>query len=127
MFSWLSLIPIVGKAFDAWSAHDQKKQDVVLEKYKVDGTVNVELMRQDTEVIKARADLAAVMKDDPTTRWGHRLFIYPVGVWFTCIVCYCIVQPYFPGIIKPVLALPLNLGYIPYAVIAYLFVTAWKK
>lgn len=126
MFSWLSLIPIVGKAFDAWSAHDQKKQDVVLEKYKVDGSVNVELMRQDTEVIKARADLAKVMKDDPTTRWGHRLFIYPVGVWFSAIVSYCILHPYFPNIL-PVLALPKQLDYVPYAVIAYLFVTAWKK
>jgi hypothetical protein len=127
MFAWLlSLIPFVGKAVDAWAAHDQKKQDVVLEKYKVDGTVNVEVMRQDTEVIKARATLAAVMKDDPVNRWGRRFFIYPIGTWFAAIVYYCIFHPYFPEIL-PVLALPTQLDYIPYAVVAYLFVSAWKK
>lgn len=126
MFSWLSLIPFVGKFVDAWSAHDQKKQDVVLEKYKVDGVVKVDLIRQDTEVVKARVDLAKAMKDDPATRWGKRFFIYPVGVWFAAIVYYCILHPYFPQIL-PVLALPPQLDYIPYAVIAYLFVTAWKK
>jgi hypothetical protein len=127
MFNPLSLIPFVGKAIDAWSAHDQKKQDTVLEKYKVDGTINVELMRQDTEVIRARAELAASMKDDPVVRWGHRLFVYSTGLWYGCIIGYCIVHPYFPSTIKPVLALPEHLNYIPYAIIAYLFVTAWKK
>lgn len=103
-----------------------KKTDAVIEKYKVDGTLNVEAMKQDTEIIRARVDLAKAMKDDPTTKMGRRFFIYPVGVWFAGIVYYCVLSPYFPGIL-PVLALPTNLEYIPYAVIAYLFVSAWKK
>lgn len=103
-----------------------KKTDASVEKYKVDGVYNVEAMRQDTEIIRARVDLAKAMKDDPTTKMGRRFFIYPVGVWFAGIVYYCVFHPYFPGIL-PVLALPTNLEYIPYAVIAYLFVSAWKK
>lgn len=126
MFSFLSAIPIIGKVIDALAAYAAKKQDVALEKYKVDGTVNVQAMQEDTRIIQARVDLAKVMKDDSTTKWGHRLFIYPVGVWFTLIVAYCIFHPYF-GWFLPVLALPNNLLYIPYAVIAYLFATAWKK
>lgn len=103
-----------------------KKTDASIEKYKIDGTVNVEAMRQDTEIIKARADLAKAMKDDVTTRLGRWFFVFPVGIWFSAIVFYCIAGPYFPEI-KIVKALPNNLDYIPYAVVAYLFVTAWKK
>ena len=123
---FLSFIPVIGKLFDAWSAHDQKKQDVVLEKYKVDGTVNAELIRSDVEVIKARVDLAKARSNDTVDRWGRRLLIYPTGVWFSAIVGYCLLHPYFPGILS-VLALPPNLEYIPYAVVAYLLVTAFKK
>lgn len=104
-----------------------KKTDASIEKYKVDGQLNLEAMKQDTQIIQARADLAKAMKDDPTTKAGRMFFVYPVGIWFGLIIGYCIVQPYFPGYIKPVLAIPGNLEYIPYAVVAYLFVSAWKK
>lgn len=103
-----------------------KQADASVEKYKVDGQYDVEAMRQDTEVIRARVDLAKAMKDDPTTKMGRRLFVYPIGFWFAAIVYFCVFSPYFPGIL-PVKALPTNLEYIPYAVIAYLFVSAWKK
>jgi len=105
-----------------------KAQDVSLEKYRVDGTVNVEAMRQDTEIIRARVDLAKAMKDDPTTRWGRRLFIYPVGIWFALIVYDSAFRGLLPSELTwRVLALPGNLDYIPYAIVAYLFVSAWKK
>jgi hypothetical protein len=105
-----------------------KKQDVALEKYKVDGQVNVSAMVQDTEIIKARAALAAALKDDPVVRWGRRFFIYPIGVWFT-LICYdSAFRRLLPaGWTWEVLALPQNLNYIPYAVVAFLFVSAWKK
>lgn len=106
-----------------------KKEDAAVEKYKVDGKVDVAAMQQDTEIIKARAALAAALKDDPVVRWGRRLFIYPVGVWFSLIVYRSIFQEHpvmeqYTWVIK---ALPDNLHYIPYAVVAFLFVSAWKK
>lgn len=122
----LGLVPFVGKALDAWSAYANKKQDVALEKYKVDGTVNVQAIQADTEIIKARASLAAAMKDDPVNKWGRRFFIYPVGVWFTLIVGDSIFHKAFNYTYR-VEALPTNLDYIPYAIVAYLFVSAWKK
>jgi hypothetical protein len=103
-----------------------KKTDAAVEKYKVDGVYNVEAMKQDTEIIRARVDLAKAMKDDPTTKMGRRFFIYPVGVWFTAIVVDSLLHKALEYTYR-VEALPTNLEYIPYAVIAYLFVSAWKK
>lgn len=104
-----------------------KREDTALGKYKVDGEVNVEAMRQDTEIIRARTELALAMKDDPTTVWGRRLFIYPTGVWYTAIILYCILHNRFPDSTWKILALPSNLEFVPLAVVAYLLVTAWKK
>lgn len=105
-----------------------KKLDTDLEKYKVNGEVNIEAMKEDTNVIQARAVLAAVMKDDPVNRWGRRLFIYPVGTWFSLIIYDSAFRNILPdGWTWKVLALPHNLDYIPYAIVAYLFVSAWKK
>lgn len=126
MFSLLSLIPFVGKLVDAWSAHDQKKQDVVLEKYKVDGTVNAELIRSDVEVIKARVDLAKARSNDTVDRNGRRLFIYSTGLWFTAIVIDSLLHRALTYDYR-VEALPPNLEYVPYAVVAYLLVTSFKK
>lgn len=104
-----------------------KREDTALGKYRVDGEVNVEAMRQDTEIIRARTELAIAMKDDPTTRWGRRLFIYPTGAWYCAIILYCIFHQLLPEHTWVILALPTNLEFIPYAIIAYLFVTAWKQ
>lgn len=127
MFSWLSAIPLVGKILDTATAWFTKAKDTELGKYTIDGTVNVEAMRQDTEIIRARVDLAKVMKDDPATKAGHWLIILPVGLWFTSIVYYSMFHTLIPDWTWVILALPHNLEYIPYAVIAYLFVTAWKR
>lgn len=126
MFSFLSAIPFLGKIVDAVTSYFNKKQDVILEKYKVDGVVNVEAMKEDTKIIEARASLASAMKDDPVNKWGRRFFIYPVGVWFTAIVGDSLLHNAFHYAYR-VEALPKNLDYIPYAIVAYLFVTAWKK
>ena len=123
---FLSFIPVIGKIADAWSAHDQKRQDVALEKYKVDGTVNAELIRSDVEVIKARVDLAKARSNDTVDRMGRRLLIYPTGIWFTAIVTDSLIHRIFDYPYR-VEALPSNLEYIPYAVVAYLLVTAFKK
>lgn len=119
-------LPFVGKAMDAFTNYTNKKMDTNLEKYRVDGQVNTEAMKQDTEIIKARTELAIVMKDDPVNRWGRRLFIYPTGLF------YCGVIWDSTGFLRAfyhlgMLELPGWMAYMPHAVIAYLFITAWKK
>ena len=124
-----SLLGIIDGAIKLATGIFTKKMDVDLEKYKVKGQVDVEALRQDTEIIKARAELAQATKDDNTTKWGKRLFVYPVGVWFALVVyvsCF-MHHPWFKDYVWEIAALPKNLDYITYAIIAYLFVTAWKK
>lgn len=121
-------LPLVGKLTDAFTNYTNKKMDSAVEKYKVDGTVDVEAMRQDTEIIKARTNLAIEMKGDPASKLGRYFFIFPTGIWFSLITYRSIMQdsPWaeYSWVIK---AYPGNLEYIPYAVIAYLFVTSFKK
>lgn len=128
MLWFLRAIPVVGKAIDAFAAYYNKKQDVDLEKYKVKGQLDTEAIKADVAIIQARAELAAAHKDDPAAKWGRRLLIYPTGVWYLAIVWRSLVQEHptlseYSWVIK---ALPANLDYIPYAVVAYLLVTAWR-
>jgi hypothetical protein len=120
MFSWLSVIPIVGKLFDSVSAYYVKKQDIALEKYKVDGTVNVQAIRADTEVIKAQKELQQARQQYLGTRIMQYGFVYPLMFWFTSIVFYCVFHPYFSSI-KPVLAFPDPLNTWAGWMIMYLF------
>ena len=128
MLSWLfGMIPFVGKIVDAWAAHDQKKMDVSLEKYKVDGVVNVQLIQQDVEVVKARAALLTAGQQYLGVRMMQYGFVYPLIVWFGLIIGYCIFQPYFPGYIKPVLALPAPLNEWGGWMMMYLFLHSSVK
>lgn len=98
-----------------------KKQDIDLEKYKVDGTVDI-------TAIKAMAELQAVLRDDPVLRWGRRLFIYPVGVWWSVIVYDSVFRNLLPAWATwRVLALPPNLEYIVYAITGFLFLHSMMK
>jgi len=109
-------IPVVGKLVDAFTNYTNKKMDTELEKYKVDGQV-------DLGAIQARAILAAQMKDDPATKFGRWLFILPTGVLYTLTILDSITS--FHGHFST-LEIPQWMQYMPYAVVAYLFVTAWR-
>lgn len=104
-----------------------KKEDTTVAKYTVDGQVNVEAMRQDTQIILARAALAAAMKDDPATKYGRWFFIIPTGIYYALIVYVSAFGKLTPSWVWVILELPKWIQYMPYAVVAYLFVTAWKK
>lgn len=119
-------LPFVGRLTDGFFTYVNKKTDADLEKYKVKGVVDVEALKQDTEIIKARTDLAIVMKDDPATKIGRWFFIVPTGLF------YCGVIWDSTGILRNwhtlgMLELPGWMQYMPHAVVAYLLVTAWKK
>lgn len=117
IFSLLSFLPNLITGLFTWL---NKKEDTILEKYKVDGKVDV-------EVIKARAILTAAMKDDPASKFGRWFFIVPTGLYFSLIVYDSCFRSIFEDYTWRILALPQSVEYVPYAVIAYLFVTAWKK
>jgi hypothetical protein len=120
-----TILSVLGSVF-TWL---NKKQDVDLEKYKVDGVVDVEALKADVAIIQAQGRLQEVLKDDPVLRWGRRLIIYPTGGWYILIVWYCITKN--NSVLKDyswvILDLPTHLQYIPYAVTGFLLLHTWMK
>ena len=104
-----------------------KKEDVSLEKYKVNGQGDISAMVQDTKIIEARASLAAAMRGDKPTSFARGAFMFLTAGWYAGIVWDCFMRGMNPEWIINIKALPPNIEYIPYAIVAYLFVTAWKK
>lgn len=112
-------IPVIGKGFDAFTNHTNKKMDTEVEKLRVNGKL-------DADVIQARANLAAVMKDDPATKFGRWFFIVPTGLFYTATIWDS--SQLTRGLMTfGTLEIPSWMQYMPYAVVAYLFVTAWRK
>lgn len=79
----------------------------------------------DVSVIQSRNTLLGQIHRDPVIAVGWYLFIVPTGVWYAAIVLYCLVHPWVSWW-KTVTALPPNIEYIPYAVIAFLFGLAYR-
>lgn len=125
---FLSAIPVVGKIADAVASYFNKKQEVDLEKYKVKGNIDIEAMKQDTAIIQARVDLAKVMKGDPATNLGRLLILAPVGIYMSVQFYYLAFWNLLPDyLVWEPLDIPDKLQYIPYAAIAYLFATSFKR
>jgi hypothetical protein len=97
-----------------------KKEDVDLEKYKVNGQIDVAAVRGHVEALRLRSDLLREAMKHKGIRFFQYAFMFPLVVWFWAIVLFCVAGPYFPEI-KVVKALPANLDYILSAIIAFLF------
>lgn len=111
-------IPLFGKIVDAFSKYQSNKMDAEVEKLKVNGQV-------DLGVVQARTQLAIAMKDDPATKIGRWFFIVPTGLFYVMTLCDSVkwVKQY---VYFGTLEIPQWMQYMPYAVVAYLFVTAWR-
>lgn len=125
---FLSLLNPIGKVIDVVGAYVNKRQDVDLEKYKVKGGIDVEAMKQDTAIIQARVDLAKARAGDPVDAVARMLMSWSMGV-LVAINCYWLAfANTFPEWIlvepKPMEG---DIKYLFMAVVAYLFVNAWKK
>lgn len=85
----------------------------------------VEEGRQDVSVIQSRNALLGSIHRDPAIATGFYLFIVPSGLHYSSVVLYCLVKPWVAWW-PVVLAIPGNMQYIPYAVVAFLFGLAWR-
>lgn len=113
MLGWLPIIgPVIDGIVSIWKGY----QDVTVQKG-----------AQDVQVIQARAAVAIAFKDDIGVRLARDLIMFPAACWTLLIFWYCITHEIAPGWSWKILAVPGNLEYIPYAVIAFLFVTAFRK
>lgn len=126
MLSFLSFIPILGPIFqslaDAWGKHE----DITLQK-QVD--VNKTALgkqqdenKTDVAVIQSRAQVAIAFKDDPGVRLIRDLVMFPIAIW-TGGYFYVLTFPHGEWVVQTP---PTTMQYIPYAVIAFLFATAYR-
>lgn len=126
MLTALSWLPIIGPIFqtiaDAWSKHEdvtlKKQQDVNLTSLEKQRDIS----RTDLGVIQTRAQVAMAFKDDLGVRLIRDLVMFPIAVW-TGGYFYMLT---FPQYSWPVNTPPDAMQYIPYAVIAFLFATAYR-
>lgn len=134
MFTLLKAIPLIGRFFTLIETGMGfvkdvfvKKIDADVEKYKVKGQVDVKLIEADTEIIKARAKLAEAMKDDPGTKVARIWVMVPASVYFGIYFYYLAFANLLPSVFIWVPKdLPPSLEYVVYAIMGYLFVTAWR-
>lgn len=100
-----------------------KREDVSLEKFKVNGQVDQSLLNAHIESLRARRDVLVEGMKYRGFRAMQYFFVYPLCFWWTAIVFQCVFRPYFPQI-KTVLALPDPLNEWAGGMIAFLFLTS---
>lgn len=126
MLSILSVVPIVGPIIQGVVDLFKQKADIDLQKTLSANMTSLEkqkdISKTDLAIIQARTQIALAHKDDLGARLVRDLIMFPVGV-HTCLYYYWLTFPMYAWEIKePAQAMQ----YIPYAVIAWLFVTSYR-
>lgn len=107
-----------------------KKEDVNLEKFKVDGKVDGQALAAHIEALKARRDVLLEAMKYRGIRMIQYGFMVPLMLWWNAIIAYCLIKPWYPWW-PQVLALPSNLDYIASGIVAFLFLTSkideWRR
>lgn len=130
MLSWLSFIPIVGKVFDSVTAYFTKKQDVDLEKYKVNGQVNVAAMQAEVQLVQAQKDLRQTYRNSPGVTAAMLLFMIPSGVWYASYMWDSTFRDLIPDYTWRVLTPEAEVWKILGVIVGFLFlstVSGWRK
>lgn len=117
IFSW---IPIVGPIIDGIVSIFNKKEDTTVSLSKI-------ATGGDVSVIQSRAAVAIAFKDDIGVNIIRDLLMFPTAVWYALIVWDSTMKNLVPTWTWDVVDLPQSVQYIPYAAVAFLFVTSWKK
>jgi hypothetical protein len=107
-----------------------KKEDVNLEKFKVNRVVDQAALAAHVEALKSRRDVLMEAMKYRGIRFFQYAFMAPLAVWFNAVILWCIAGPYFPEI-KVVWALPGNLEYVLSAIVGFLFlgskIDEWRR
>ena len=116
---WLPIIgPIIRSLIEGGVSAYNKSQDVSLKKQQsTDQT--------DLDVIKARAQVS-IAEENIGNCIMRDMFMFFTAIWYSAIVWDKIFDKNYNFLVIGVSELPTSISYIPYAVIAYLFVTAWR-
>lgn len=130
MFSLLSVIPIIGPIIQGVVDVFNKKADVDLQKTldanKTALGKQTDNNKTDVAVLQTRLALALATKDDLGPKLMRDMMMYPVAVWSLLYFYNLTFKGLIPDHVWEVGVPPESMQYLPYAVVAYLFVTAWK-
>lgn len=88
----LNLIPVIGPIANAVSSYFNKKQDVDLEKYKVDGKIDETLIKAEIAIVQSRAGALQHLS------WIHISFGAVAFIYWTAIVFDALTEKLFPSI-----------------------------
>lgn len=119
--------PILQMLFSTVAGVFNKQQDTQQVKIKVDGDVKTAKIASETSEIQSRTQLAIASMADMGTRLGRDLIMFPVAMWVALKMWFLCISKLAPDLTWEILDIPENIQYIPYAVIAYLFVTVLKR
>lgn len=82
-----------------------KKEDVRLEQFKVNGQVDVQALTAHVEALRIRREALIELMKYRGIRFFQYAFMAPLAIWFNSVLAHAVLSPYFPAILKP-LALP---------------------
>lgn len=121
--TWLPIIgPIIQGLVDAFSKHEDVTLQRQIDANKTALGKQADISKTDLAIIQTRAQVAIAFKDDIGSRLIRDLIMFPVGV-HTILYYWGLTFPMYAwGVKEPVE----SMQYIPYAVIAFLFVTAYR-
>lgn len=88
----LKFVPVIGPFIDKAFEYFNHKQDVDLEKYKVDGVLDVTLVNAEVAIIQARASVMSHLT------WVHKGFGLLCLFYFGAIVYDALTEKLFPSV-----------------------------
>lgn len=128
MLSWL---PIVGPIIEGIVSIFNKKADTTVALQTDKNKTEVGKLQSnnatDLAVIQSRAGIVIAFKDDLGVRLVRDLIMFPTGMWVCLEFFHASFGSVLPGWTWTINPVPEAMAYIPYAVIAFLFATSWRK
>lgn len=124
MLSVLGWLPIVGPIIDGIVSIFNKRQDVSLAKYKVDGQVDTQILQSSTQVTLSAQDYISV-------RIARDMIMFPGSAWCGLYLWDKIVAFHYPWLVFKVAPLDGPLTILPMALLTFFFGMAamgvWRK
>ena len=127
MFAIPVIGPILQMLFSTVASVFNKQQDTQQVRIQTDGKVKEASIASESLELQARTQLAIAMKDDLGSRLARDLIMFPVSMWVSLKMWYLCMHGLTPDLTWDVLDIHDNIQYIPYAIVAYLFVTTLKR
>lgn len=78
-----------------------KKEDVNLEKFKVNGQIDIAALTAHTEALKVRREALLEAMKYRGIRFFQYAFMAPLAIWFNASLAYAVLHPYWDVIKRP--------------------------